>query len=128
MLERVQRRATKWVLGLHGLDYVDRLNVLGLQMLSTRRSRQDLIVMYKLMHGHFYFDWRRFFDPVACERTRGHPLKVRSKYIPRHDFAKNLFAFRVVSPWNQLPTEVAMAPSINTFKKRLHATGSIPAI
>ena len=39
----------------------------------------------------------------------------------RHEKAvrKNFFTYRVVNPWNKLPDEVVLAPTINTLKNRL---------
>ena len=48
LLESVQRRATKLIQTISGLNYEDRLLTYGLQKLETRRHRQDLIVVYKL--------------------------------------------------------------------------------
>ena len=42
-IERVQRRATKKVQGLHDLEYPERLNRLGLPTLAFRRLRGDMI-------------------------------------------------------------------------------------
>ena len=50
-------------------------------------------------------------------RTRGHSYKLvksRSKLEVR----KNFFSQRVVSEWNNLPTEVVEATSVNIFKNR----------
>ncbi|KFQ93917.1 hypothetical protein Y956_06024, partial [Nipponia nippon] len=37
----------------------------------------------------------------------------------RLDIRKKFFTIRVVKHWNRLPTEVADAPSLETFKARL---------
>ena len=52
MIENVQKRATKLVDGLHGLDYPKRMKKLDLPTLSYRRARGDMIEIYK--HFHIY--------------------------------------------------------------------------
>jgi len=48
-LECIQKRATRMVIELRGLDYGDRLRELGLTSLETRRKRGDLLQIYKIM-------------------------------------------------------------------------------
>ena len=48
-LERVQRRFTKRLRWLSTLTYKDRLQLLGLQSLESRRLQFDLIYAYKIL-------------------------------------------------------------------------------
>ena len=48
-LEKVQRRATKFVRGCRNLPYVERLKYLKLPILRFRRCRGDMIETYKLL-------------------------------------------------------------------------------
>ena len=48
-IERVQKRATKFVPKLKNLPYIDRLQALNLPLLSYRRKRGDMIMYYKIM-------------------------------------------------------------------------------
>ena len=56
LVERVQRRATKLVPGLDGMDYESRLKALDLYSMEERRVRGDLIFMYRLMSGDVNLD------------------------------------------------------------------------
>ena len=48
IIENVQRRATKLVLGLSELSYPDRLRKLKLPTLAYRRARGDMIQVHKM--------------------------------------------------------------------------------
>ena len=61
LVERVQRRATKLVPGLDGMDYESRLKALNLYSMEERRVRGDLIFMYRLMSGDVNLDPARLF-------------------------------------------------------------------
>ena len=55
---------------------------------------------------------------VYASITRGNKLKL----VPQHckyDLRKHYFTNRVVSIWNSLPNDVAMADNINVFKNHL---------
>ena len=53
MIENIQMRATKLIPGLSDLSYEDRLRRLKLPSLSYRRSRGDMIEVYKIMSGKY---------------------------------------------------------------------------
>ena len=50
-IESVQRRATKQIPGLRHLTYPDRLRKLKLPTLAYRRTRGDMIELYKIING-----------------------------------------------------------------------------
>ena len=121
-LERVQRRATKLVVGMKHLPYQDRLSRLGIYSLDKRRLRGDLIEMYKLLSGKENVDYSQFFQLAPSSyNLRGHSQKLfvqRSRLNCRKFF----FSQRSVNEWNRLPAEIVEAPSVNSFKNRLDKT------
>jgi hypothetical protein len=115
-LEKVQRRATKLVMGLRQLPYEQRLRELNLPTLKHRRLRGDLITMYKITHGQTLTSLEIPYSENL--NLRGHPLKlapIRTRGQTRSHFYTN----RIVKPWNSLPAQVVMAPSLNVFKSSL---------
>ena len=116
LLEGVQRRFTKRIIGTDGLTYEERLVYLRLPSLEYRRLRGDMIEVYKMCY-HFY-------DPsiiskllTFCDdnRTRGHRFKLYKKDT-NTKIAQNFFSNRVTNAWNNLPEETVNARSLNSFK------------
>ena len=58
LLERVQRRATRWILmqRVGETSYKDRLRILHLLPLVYDRERRDLVFVYKCIYGHTNLD------------------------------------------------------------------------
>src|SRR6266516_379357 len=117
-LEKVQRRATKTIEGLKGLSYEERLKRLNLTTLETRRTRADLIEVYKIMHKMEGLRVEDFFEMLHASNTRGHSYKIFKKSF-RTDFGKYSFGNRVIEERNSLPAGVVLADSINKFKNLL---------
>ena len=117
-LEKVQRRATKLVRSLRNLDYPSRLRSLKLPTLAYRRHRSDMLQVFRLVTGIDDFDPSQFFSMAKTKRTRGHGFKMEKKRA-RTKLRQGVFSQRVVTHWNNLPEDVVMSPSINTFKSRL---------
>ena len=76
VLERVQRRFTRFIPELRHLSYEDRLVHFRLQTLCTRRLQFDLTTVYKIIHGVINVEAGTFFILCPNSRTRGHNLKL----------------------------------------------------
>lgn len=116
-IEKIQHRATKLIEECKGLSYEERLKVTGLSTLDERRTRGDLIEVFKLMKGFSKVDYSKFFTLAANKNTRGHDLKLK-KNRSKLDIRKYFFSQRVVDKWNRLPQSVVDATSVNSFKNR----------
>ena len=114
-IEKVQRRATKMIEDCKSLKYEDRLIQIGLTTLDERRTRGDLIEVFKMIKGLNKADYRRFFTIVNNSRTRGHRYKI-VKNRSRLNIRKYFFSQRVVNEWNALPDIVVESESVNSFK------------
>ena len=121
VLERVQRRATRMISECRGLEYSDRLRILRLTTLETRRMRADLLEVYKILHKIDTVNEETLFlryENLERPRTRGHNQKLFKKGFS-HDAAKFSFGNRIISSWNALPSTVIESGSYLTFKIKL---------
>ena len=117
-LEAVQHRATKLVPACKGMSYKDRLEHQNLPSLKYRRNRGDVIEVYKYVRGIIETDQLPFTRENMEQVTRGHIYKLLK---PRCNtsFRQKFFLNRVINIWNNLPSAVAEATSLNSFKNRL---------
>lgn len=120
LLESVQRRWTKQVVGLSSLSYADRLKSLNLFSIQGRLLRADLIMYWKILNGHSCINPEDIFILSPETRTRGHMLKLFCPSV-RTDIRKRFFSVRCVQIWNSLPAPVVCASDLNQFKKMLHS-------
>jgi len=116
-LEQVQRRATKLLPGFSNLTYEQRLRELDLPSLRFRRTRGDMIEIYKLFNV-YDSTTGSILTPANERRTRGNSLKL-FKQRAASNRRKNFLSIRAAENWNNLPENVVAAPSLNSFKNRL---------
>jgi hypothetical protein len=120
VLERVQRRASKHIACLSGLDYEERIRRMGLTTLEARRKRGDMILMYQIHHRLIDANLHFPLAPsVTVEgpagATRGHKQRMKRR-ATKCKQSRHFFTNRVVIEWNLLPTYVVEARSVNEFK------------
>ena len=65
-IENVQRRTTKQLPGMKNIPYEERLERLKLPTLAYRRSRGDMIEVYKLLQGKYDSDVSKL---SSCTKT-----------------------------------------------------------
>jgi len=121
LLERVQRRFTKRLLGLKDISYHDKLVILdNADTLVIRLLKMDFIKLFKKKNTHNFvaLDFCSFFGLTCYTSTRGHNYK-RVKPI-RHNNARQFsFACRRIYAWNDIPVNVVNAMSLTRFKNLL---------
>jgi hypothetical protein len=64
-IEAVQKKAINWIPGLVGESYEDKCSELGLSTLEERRWEQDMVQVYKILHGHGGLKFDEFFEKVG---------------------------------------------------------------
>ena len=117
VLEKTQRKITKWCPGISHYSYENRLQLLDLPTLNNRYDRGDLIETFKILKQHYNISPNSFFTMSRDDRTRGHSLKLfQDKY--HTDTRKYFFTNRVVHQWNRLPELLISSSSINQWKMR----------
>ena len=133
-IERVQRRATKMVMGISDLSYTERLEKLGLPTLYYRRIRTAMLLLYKYSNGLINLDLDTgcsicpssdSLQPSLSQHTRGHSKKfqIHHKSGPR----KNFFTSYALPIWNKLNPETVNSASINIFKNRISTDQNMPS-
>ena len=65
LLEGVQRRATKMILGWDKRCYQERLDLCNLQTLEVQGLRGDLTQVFKLLKGHVNVSLKKYFFLIA---------------------------------------------------------------
>ncbi|RNA34138.1 RNA-directed DNA polymerase from mobile element jockey, partial [Brachionus plicatilis] len=69
IIENIRRRATKLVGRIRDRSYQDRLAILNLTTLESRRSRVDLISHYKIANGLLDVNWlasTKLMSSISC--------------------------------------------------------------
>jgi hypothetical protein len=107
-LDKVQRRCTR--ISNHPFH---------IEPLELRRRRQDMCEVYKYLHHSYKTNTDNLFK-LNTSITRGHNFKL-TKHFARTDVRKNFFSNRVVNSWNDLPSAVVSAPTLDSFKRRLRS-------
>ena len=115
-VEKVQRRATKLVPKLKDLSYEERLKHLKLFSLEERRTRGDMIFLYKMCNDQVDFDPKKLFVINRDDRTRGHNLKLYTNRSNK-DIRRYYYTNRVVPLWNKLPNNVINSTNVSQFKR-----------
>ena len=117
-LESVQRCFTKRLKDLHYTSYADRLSILKLQSLEHRRLINDLVMCYNIVHNRTALIFDEYFQFSHNPSSRGHHLRLTLPLV-KTNFQKSFFSWRVIKPWNALPSHIVSAESSTLFKSRL---------
>ena len=114
-IESVQRNFTKRLPGCALLNYKDRLQLLNMETLESRRLRQDLLMTYKILFGLVDVNANNFFTIANTGYdTRGHHYKLQANHS-RVDVRKYFFAERVVHVWNSLALAATDITNLQAF-------------
>ena len=113
MVEKVQRSFTRFISGMEGMSYPERLTVLKLYSLQRRRERYIIIYVSKILEDVV----PNLFPPI-CTKTLDHR---RRTCITSHINVGRLETLEYSRLFNQLPlfVHIATVCSIHSFKKQL---------
>ena len=122
ILEKVQRRASRFALGTDAKDmpYDERLNRLKWPTLEKRRLFSSLCECYKTINRLNGLDPQELF--IFADKFRqlrsNHCFKLKARSAKLNSY-KYSFFIRIINLWNNLPKEIAEADNLGTFKKYL---------
>ena len=101
------------------LSYEDRLKILQLPSLEFRQFRGDLIQTYNIARNIYDHEIvANLFSFSKNERLRGHCYKITKFYYNKVQY-KHFFTNRVTNHWNNLPSHIVEADSLNSFKNTI---------
>ncbi|CAH8511872.1 unnamed protein product [Dicrocoelium dendriticum] len=118
LIEKVQRRGSKYIFEFRHLPYHIRLQHLNMFSLEYRRRRGDLIYARRILRGEMGNELQGFFQVNTECSTRGHCWKL---FKPRRLRLRSDFTLstRVVNDWNCLPNSVVNVHTEECFKRLL---------
>ena len=121
-LEAVQRRFTRMLKGLSQYSYCERLQILELPTLEARRRQQDLIQVYRILHGIDHvnigpFQFVRNSHERSTRFSNSYNLVMPKSHL---NVRKNFFSLRVVNDWNNLEEATKASRSLGIFKRRVN--------
>ena len=118
-IEKIQRRFTKWLLGLADLSYVQRLRALDTLSLEQTMQAATVIFVFKCLlklHDCSLSDVGIFLSP---NNERSGKIRMCQPRC-RNAKARAMFKFRAPREWNQLPADITSLTSITKFKAAVH--------
>ena len=117
-LEWVQRHFTRRLFGWSAPSYEDRLVLLGVPSLCTRRKNIDIAFTYKLLHNLVNIDSESPGIRLCDGNTRSSGVNL-ALCRASTELIRNTFCYRVQRQWNKLPLLAKYAPSLATFKSKI---------
>ena len=115
-LEMVQRRAARWVTGrYHNTSSVsDMLRGLDWRSLEQRRVDSRLTILYKIRNHLVAID-----ENLYLQRGSGRREYQYRQLRADEDYTSFSFFPRTVIQWNQLPSQICLAQSLDSFKTQV---------
>ena len=119
-VEMVQRISARFVTNRYRntSSVTDMLDYLGWESHETRRSKLQLIVLYKIVHGLIDIPPTDYLTQTNSRTRSTHKYKYK-QYSTSTDCFKYSFFPRTIPLWNRLPPAAAEAPSLVSLKREL---------
>ena len=116
-IERVKKNFTKKLKGLRNKPYKEPLAILNLHTLECRRSFNDLVFLYKIIHSLSDIKLQSLYSLLRV-------VSIRSSFadILINFFFQNLvviclnFRYKVLKLWKSFPEHICNASSVTIFK------------
>ena len=120
-LEMVQRKAARFVTSNYTREpgtVTTILQNLGWQTLKNRRKMARLTLLYKFINQEAAVNIPPYLTKPTT-RTRKYHYQRFSRLSISTDTYKYSFIPRTISDWNNLPPEVIISPSVDSFREGL---------
>jgi hypothetical protein len=117
LVESVQKRFTKSLFIMKGLQYSERLKLLNAESLEMRRLKFDLFMYYKIIFNLTDVPTDEFFI-LKNGITRNNGLCISLNKF-HYNAERYYFRNRCVNVWNSLPNYVVNSACLNDFKRSL---------
>ena len=121
-LEKLQKRAAKFVTGKYETPYCNLVKEVDWLSLHQRRSFSKNVLCYKIVNGLIDLPFDEYFKyrNVTClpSLRSVHNKQICEKYA-RTDVCKYSCFYNIIKHWNTLPLDIVSSESIFTFKNRL---------
>ena len=118
-LEKVQKWSLRMINSLSGMFYEEKLSELNLQTLEDRRTRGDMIELFKYMTNVNKVDKDELFSFVKDRHEKDTRSWTEDYLVAEKNnlnIRKYFYTNRVTDTWNRLPNVVKEATSVNNFK------------
>ena len=119
-IEMVQRRAARYetIRCRNTSSVTDMLENLNWETLETRRTKSQLTMMLKILHGLMDIPADDYFTPASTRTIALHTKKLR-QYVSSTDALRYSFFPRSITNWNSLSASIADASDLVSFKLEL---------
>ena len=121
-IERIQRLGTRMIPGFKEIPYEERLKELELVTLEERRTRGDMITIYKIVNKIDILDREDLIKIDPSNYLRGHERRIK-KDACTSDVKKYSFPHRGIEVWNGLRGEIVNATSVSQMKEHFDKYG-----
>lgn len=105
-IENVQKYFTRRLNDMWNKSYNERLKILNLELLESRRIKKDLVFIYKIINNHIEINFEDFFIWIDEDK------KIISQKRKKTFFSKSIFI------WNNLDVNIKQN-SLFSFKKNI---------
>ena len=119
-LERVQRKATKFILNDYSSDYKSRLDSINILPLSLWFELQDIMFLIKCLQDPLDTININRYVKFATSNTRANTFNKLKHSFTRTSKGRNFYFNRVVRLWNSLPPQlIDLSSSFSVLKSHI---------
>ena len=121
MLEKVQRRAARWVLNRHHntSSVTSMLHDLQWPLLEQRRAQSRLTLLYKIHHRLVAIPPPPELTPTHIRYTRYTDTNTYMAIQTRTNYYRYSLFPLAVTQWNALPVNIRISPTLSAFKAQV---------